>query len=532
MNKTININLSGIVYHINEDAYDKLHVFLESVRRKFKNTDGGNEIIADIESRIAELFALRLEGSKEVVDIADVDDVISIMGLPEDYDIEEDTEEQSNTYNNYSDTNNNQDYRRLFRDPDDKIIGGVSSGLGAYLNIDAVWIRLAFAVLFLVFGTGIAIYLLLWIVIPIAKTTADKLQMRGNAVNIENIEKTIKDEFSDIKDSFNQMGDHARNANYTGAAKKAQSVLAKIIDALLVIISNIFKFVFKILGFILVFIGVISIPSTIFGLSVASLELDDVFVGGSFSEIFNTVFNSPLQLNIAIVAFAITVFVPLILLILLGLRIVTKKIRVNTLTIIIIVTVWFAASTTLGVIAANVGIDHKENISETFSETLEIPSDTIVIKAYKSSHIIGSLFDYDNIGMSKSDGKLNLIFNYPTLDIKTSRSDKVEMRIIKSASGKSKHAAKIRTKSIEYNYTIKDNKINLDNFYSTDSENKFRNQKIRIKLYVPEGKVIVLDNSLNEIINKVDNTNDLWGYQMLDNKWVVTEDGLECLDCD
>ena len=144
MNKTVNINLAGIFFHIDEDAYLKLSRYLEAIKRSFTDSQGRSEIISDIEARIAELFAERIQNEKQVVGIKLVDEVIAIMGQPEDYlvddEIFEDEPQPRSTYNNRV-------TKKLFRDTDNSYIGGVATGLSHYFGIDAIWMRLLWILL-------------------------------------------------------------------------------------------------------------------------------------------------------------------------------------------------------------------------------------------------------------------------------------------------------------------------------------------------------------------------------------------------
>ena len=125
MNKTVNINLAGIFFHIDEDAYAKLQRYLEAIKRSFTDSQGRSEIIADIEARIAELFNERVQNEKQVIRIKEVDEVIAIMGQPEDYLVDDEIfeDEPQTAY-----TKRSQPSKKLFRDGEDKFLGGVASG--------------------------------------------------------------------------------------------------------------------------------------------------------------------------------------------------------------------------------------------------------------------------------------------------------------------------------------------------------------------------------------------------------------------
>lgn len=195
MKKTVSVNLGGFVFNIDEDAYNELQVYLSLIESHFEREKGRQEIIDDIEARIAELFKAKTGGGKEVINADDVQEVIKILGKPEEMGEGESTEfEQDEPY-----TNSYRSYRRIYRDADNRIIGGVCSGLAAYWHFDPLILRIIFIVAFLGFGVGLFIYLILWIVIPEAKTIAQKLEMRGEPVTASNIGKAVKNEFNNFR---------------------------------------------------------------------------------------------------------------------------------------------------------------------------------------------------------------------------------------------------------------------------------------------------------------------------------------------
>ena len=171
MNKTVNINLAGIFFHIDEDAYLKLQRYLEAIKRSFTDSQGRSEIIADIEARISELFNERVHNDKQVIRVKEVDEVISIMGQPEDYLVDDEIfeDEPQPSYRSTSSTS-----KKLFRDTDNSYIGGVSSGLSHYFGIDAIWIRLAWILLIFGAGTGILLYILLWVLVLLIMLKSSK----------------------------------------------------------------------------------------------------------------------------------------------------------------------------------------------------------------------------------------------------------------------------------------------------------------------------------------------------------------------
>ena len=201
MKKTFNINLGGIVFHIDEDAYDLLDKYLSNLRIHFSKEEGAEEIVHDMELRISELFSERLNERKQVITLVDVEEIIAQMGKPEEF--SEDTTQNTNKYSKEEKAT-----KRLFRDPDNKVMGGVCSGIAAYFGWDVTLLRIIFIVLalpffvdgFILFNWIVISYVVAWIVIPEANTATEKLSMKGMKVNVENIGKTVTDGFEKVND--------------------------------------------------------------------------------------------------------------------------------------------------------------------------------------------------------------------------------------------------------------------------------------------------------------------------------------------
>ncbi|HFS66648.1 MAG TPA: PspC domain-containing protein, partial [Flavobacteriia bacterium] len=252
MNKTVNINLGGIFFHIDEEAYQKLKSYLDAIRNSLNDDEQGkNEIINDIEIRISELLSEKVKNVRQVVNTNDVDAIIEVMGKPEDYSVEESLFDD--------DLKINKKRKRLFRDPDDKFLGGVCSGIAHYLGIDPIWVRLFWLFLVVTYGSGVLIYFLLWILLPVANTTSQKLEMEGEDVTISNIEKKIKEEFKDVsnrfKDGVNDFSNEIKKGNYES---KLKSALQEIISVASQLFQILFKNIGKIVGvFLILFSGLV-----------------------------------------------------------------------------------------------------------------------------------------------------------------------------------------------------------------------------------------------------------------------------------
>ena len=189
MKKTLTVNLGGTVYHIDEDAYNLLDNYLNNLRYHFRKEEGADEIVRDMETRIAELFDEYIRTGQQVITIEQVEAVIARMGKPEELNTDDNDEKKEEKTNH---TYGNGTARR--------ILGGVLSGLSAYFGWDVTWIRIGVLVAGCFVQGLILAYLIAWIIVPLAKTATEKLQMRGEPINMENIGRTVTEGFDKVND--------------------------------------------------------------------------------------------------------------------------------------------------------------------------------------------------------------------------------------------------------------------------------------------------------------------------------------------
>ena len=194
MKITVSINLGGYAFYIDEDAYSELKRYLKNLELHLAGEESSAEILSDIESRMAELIKSRMTGYKQVITYTDVNEIIAILGTPED--IGEDGPDRRERFSARG-------YHRMYRDPDHRIFGGVCSGMAAYWSIDPVILRVIFVALIIAGGLGGLVYLILWVVLPEAKTTAQKIEMKGEPVNFNNIKESVKKEFNNVRKNMN-----------------------------------------------------------------------------------------------------------------------------------------------------------------------------------------------------------------------------------------------------------------------------------------------------------------------------------------
>lgn len=183
MKKVVNAGIGGRSFVIDEDAYQKLDRYLEKFRERTRMGVQTGDVMEDLEQRIAELFSEYLKTGQEVVNLTLVNKIIAQLGMPDGEAMEDDfTSKKETNYSGYA-------VKKLYRDPENKRIGGVCSGLALYLNVDVVLLRVLFAIAFFMGGTGFWAYIIFWIVAPLATTATQKCEMRGIPVTAENLRK-------------------------------------------------------------------------------------------------------------------------------------------------------------------------------------------------------------------------------------------------------------------------------------------------------------------------------------------------------
>jgi phage shock protein PspC (stress-responsive transcriptional regulator) len=191
MKITVSINLGGYSFNIDEDAYAELKMYLRNLELHFAGEESSSEILSDIETRMAELFRTKITSYKQVINIEDVRQAVSVLGTPEDI--------SDNDGPSARDKFASPGYHRMYRDTDNRAIGGVCAGMAAYWNMEIWLVRIIFVIMAMMGGLGVMVYLILYIVLPEAKTTAQKIEMKGNPVNIHNIKDSVKKEFDTVR---------------------------------------------------------------------------------------------------------------------------------------------------------------------------------------------------------------------------------------------------------------------------------------------------------------------------------------------
>ncbi len=544
MNRTITMNLSGIVFHIEEDAYDKLNKYLSTIKGYFKNSEGCDEIMSDIEARIAEMLQGKVSSIKQAVLMADVESMIAVMGKPEDFAGDNESTKTDTNSKQESSANKDEDSssrrRRVFRDPDDKILAGVCSGIASYFGFDPIWLRAAFAISFFVFGSGLLLYIILIIIIPKAKTTAEKLEMRGEKVDINNIGKAVNEEFEEFKERVQDLGNEV---NSPENKKRVKSSIHKAVDFMGEMFESIFKVIAKIVAFFLIFFGIIfliALLATLFGwgtISIFGNTGDSVHF--SLYQLSSAVLPNDLPVYLIVIGLILFLGIPLISMIYGGIKYllgIKQKNRVIKYTANIL---WLCGLALLIYVGLQLGVDFSEqattkqniNISQPKGNTLYLDLKPMVDEdeENESYHRHRNIHLGDWTMISKDENKFRL--GYPTLNIVASATDSFELVVIKSAQGYNKKEAAYRAKSIDYTAVQVDSVVEFNSYFDIESVDKLRAQNVKLVLKVPVNKTLFLSKSMEKIIFDIDNINDALDSDMVNRKWIMTKQGLECIDC-
>jgi phage shock protein PspC (stress-responsive transcriptional regulator) len=518
MNKTVNINLGGMVFHIDEDAYQKLSRYFDAIKRSLSNANGQDEIIKDIELRIAELISEKHNSDKQVISIKEIDEIITVMGQPEDYRIED--EANTTSANTYNDNSTN---KKLYRDKENGMVGGVLAGLGHYFGVDKVWLRILLLVMVFAWGTGVLAYIILWIVMPEAVTTAEKLEMKGEPVTISNIEKKVREEFDTVSEKIKNVDyDKMGNQVKTGAEKFATSIGD--------VLMSVFKVFAKFLGIILImtslamlvilFIGVFTLGSTAF----IDFPWQDFVNAGNFSDYPIWAFG---------VLMFIAVGIPFFFLLLLGFKLLSPSIKsIGNIAKYTLLALWLIA---IGILIS-IGIKQATEFAVSGriikKETIALKeNDTLYIKFKHNDYYAKNINEHNDFMITQDSSNANVIYsNQVRISILKTDEKLPYLQIEKEAKGKSLSEARKTAETIKYGYKIVGNQLILDNYLLTDFKNKYRDQEVELFLYLPEGTLLKPDSSVQDYDNSDDSFFNL--HFSSDNYiYKVGSSQIKCLNC-
>ncbi len=634
MKQVININFQGRIVPIEVTAYEILKSYIESLSRHFDSEEGKDEIINDIENRIGELFQERIKAGATCIIDDDVNAIIKSIGRPEDFDDAEPSS-ASNTQNNQQNSaNNNQNQstftttsgkKRLFRDENHKIVGGVCSGVANYFDIDIAIVRVVFLILLFSFGIGfipyiilwiavpssattvigsrrkklyrdidekyvggvasgianyfginvwiprvffllplvslttgrnwghfggyndfnvlnlspgpLFIYIILWIVLPEAKTTAEKLEMKGEKVDMNSIKESVVEEMKGVQQRVQKFGKEATSvASEKGSAfgteaanlgKRGSNVFADIITFIIKF------FVYSILAIV----GFSLVIALFFG-GIASFS---VFPLKDF------IFTSGWQNVLAWGTLIFFILVPMIAVITWVIRKITKVKAGSKLLRLSFIAMWIVGWVCFIFLVSITKKDFKyRSTLDTENVAILNPSVNALDVSSSRSNINNTrdgMFNSDVFEMTSDDE--SAVVRNVRVNIEKSNNDSFRVTTLKYASGRKEMFADSLATSITYNIQQKDSNLILDRGIKINTKDKFRNQRIIVTIYVPKGKRIRVQKNigwLNQIhfdglsINN-SNYDDLDNFfENVERNWqtgvwyTMTKDGLVTLD--
>lgn len=520
MKKTLTINLGGIVFHIDEDAFVTLKNYLDTIKGYFGNSESREEIMSDIESRIAEMLQDKLSNSKQVINSQDISEIISVMGQPEDY-LSEEMEEETSYHRQNAQYSNSNPKKKLYRDIDESMAGGVCSGIGHYFGIDAIWIRLAFIVAFFAGLSGILIYLILWVIMPPAKTPSEKLSMRGEPVTFDNIGKKVEEEFENVKKKLNNLDESKFVPN--GAA--IENFANKIANFFVSILKFLVAAIGKILGFIFLILGFTFLISLLFGtltpFNQVFFESNDVIVGQSLSELSEILFTSGADFWISFSGLLLLLGIPFLALFMAGLTLLFNA-KFPRYTGLGMAGAWVIGLILLAIGALNTVTDFSKESQVTESVSIPLGSgDTLSLDLIPSD--LGRNGEADNL-FHLNNGELRM--DGIDVDILPSSRNLVEIEIGKSARGNTYEAADYRARQIEFKTEVDSNEIRIEPNFMIYTSDKWRQQNVRVNVFLPVGKTVYIPRSYKYLLDDVANYHHAYDHEMVDKYWTMTDSGL------
>ena len=611
MKKTLSINISGILFHIEEDGYTTLKAYLDAINKHFSHYQDNQEIITDIENRIAEIFLSYLKNNKQVITAENVSNLIEKMGTIADFkagekDLEpnpsefrEDAQEENDFYKYITPPNQegakgykkltrlpnrkilggvcagfahylaidplwtrlitilllfsggihigpdnfhffpwdfdfrfsfgwwtafayillwiilpvsyeepeDKHVKKLFRNPDDRVIGGVSSGLSAYFDVDVLWIRLAFVGLVFAGGSGFVIYLILWIITPVAKSITERIEMKGGAITLSNIESTIQE---NLNPEFPKQESTGRKI-----ALAPFRFLGKVINEIGKALGPFGRFLLEVVrvifGLIIFFIGMIV---TITPLILLGIYLE-LFNNEDWANLFDPVpFNAitellPVWLAVAI---AVAILIPGIVVTLLGISVLIKRSLIDARFGLVTFGLWLLSLMICAFQVPRVVSQFKEEANYVQEEIIDVPDGTLVI--HSQGNATHDDFGFISISLEGTpDSAFTLVQEF-------------------HSRGRNHEDAVKNASEVKYDYALEDTVLTFNRSLEFTPESKFRGQGLRQTLQIPYNKPFVLDKSILPILSGTIHSD---GYKMKDinlkNHWVYNENGLLCLNC-
>lgn len=530
MNKILNINLGGYALTIDDDAYEYLSAYLDSIRRRFSESEGRDEIIGDIEARIGELISQSM-GTRTIVMLPDAEAAVAVMGKPEDFGGDESSAAGAGA-SKKSGKAAVRTGKRLFRDEEDAVVAGVCSGLSAYFGIqDPVWMRLIFVLLaFASFGFWAPAYVLMWILVAPARTAADRLAMRGEQVNMDNIAREVEEGFDRLGKKVNEFSADATKKGSSGA----QNVMSTGVTAIGQAFGLVLRFLAKFAALIAILIGI----SIFLGLGAGWIgSIIALMVGAPYVEYFSPFSSGWTWFGILNVFFLLGI--PAIALVLFFSRLLFKTRTpswVNgTLTGLFILSVITGfAMLPFGIkeYSQSGSISKEIDLSELRTDTLRVEAVADLLGGRYHNHNDFN-FDEDGIRINEEGMEMRCPLE---IRVNPSRDGQYHCTQIIKSQGSSSLAAQENANRVGYSAGFSGNALRVPTAYKVAKGEKWRGQRVRINIEVPVGKSITFDEAIHEYagadLDEYDDINDNNYISRRPGKiFRMGNKGLVCTDC-
>lgn len=579
MKKNISINISGIIFHIEEDGYEQLKSYLESINRYFSSFDDSLEIIADIESRIAEIFLAKLKDGQQVVTIEDVESLIATMGsikdfqaAEEDATIYKDTESEPEgdkahplfSQKLYRDKNRKliagvlagiahyfsidplwirlvyitlflgisilpswggilfisyivlwiiipesdelveiKKIKKMFRDPDHKVLGGVASGIAAYFGVDMIIIRLLFFISIFFAGSGLILYLILWLILPEAKTLTDKMEMQGEPVTLSNIEQNIR------KSLNMESGE--------------ENVFMKVLLFPFRIIAVAFEFLSKAMGPFMVFLmeaariigGILLIILGVSGILTVLLAIG-VAIGTAAEGDFYMLFNIPFDVIkqdiqiVPLIALSLFIIIPMLMIALLGFSAVMRKSVIRAKFSLPLLAIWIISIIIMALVTPKYIKEFRREGKFSLTNEYNLQDKTIQL-------------NYRDTGPDQLEAL--------SLKFKGYDGKKVKIEQTFKAMGSDRRKAIENARKVIYHISAEDSVFVFDSNMNFMKDAKYRKQGLDITVYMPRGQKFILDPELRHLMGTYMYRQGYSNSQIDGNTWMFDNKGLICISC-
>ncbi len=489
MDKTININLGGTLFQIDDEAFGILRDYLQAINNRFRNVQGGLETIEDIESRIAEIFQSQ-KGMAGVITKENVEAMISIIGKPGDFDLNED-EMVPPANTSYK--------RRLYRSREDTIISGVCGGIGAYLNTDPVLFRILFAISALIFGTGFFVYIVLWIALPPADTDSRRRELYGSAYH-------TKRSHTGGPASLQPKGSegYTRGANYESGLGNAFNEIFWAIGRVFYIILRIFLIVMGVIFVLTGFLFILSIVMVFVFKYPGAFSTDTFDISLVYFPDFLSYIVSPSVSPWIIALSLIACILPMLALIYWGVKMIFWfRARDGVFSLVGLV-IWVMSITALAIILFNEGIGFAETAkSSTYESITPAPKTLYILTGHRVSdlHIDKELSVKEEGYTVFINEEVKELYIRPYLSIRSSEDNDCSIEIRKRSAGRSELDASRKTETLLYNYKINGDTLLLDEYFTIPAERKWAVDNIGINVNVPEGTILKLDNGTSSLFH-------------------------------